>query len=254
MAENDGPDVKQTEGQTILGGGPDSGESQTTGSSGSLGQTTEGNAQQTPKWTEQLPREYRDKFTGYESYKDFIKDAAEAIEIKPKAIIRPADDAPKEDWDRFYASVGRPDGPDGYEIEGEGLDGFKQAAHRLGLTNSQAKELYNWYGEQGKQRDQEIAKTAETVRESLKQEWGDKYNEKMKAIDRFAKQYGTPELQAELNNPLLGNNPNLIKAFASAGEALAPERLVEGKPAIQEKAPPHFTYSWMRDAYPKKKE
>lgn len=253
MADDNGLSASVQSGQTVLGGGPE-GEAPVQESTGSEQSQAEGSV--APKWTEQLPREYRDKFAGYESYKDFVAAAAEAIPLKDKAIVRPADDAPSEDWDRFYAAVGRPDGPDGYEIEGDGLDEFKATAHKLGLTSRQAKEMFDWYsGQNAKAADamkQEAAESVEKVVETLRSDWGESYDANMKAIERFKKRYGSEELAQELQNPMIGNNINLIKALAKAGKDLAPETLVEGRTADRGNAVPHFTYATTADLYPKK--
>lgn len=250
MAENDGLNADAQDGQTVLGGGPSAGDASQAEPEGSVESKAEGSV--TPKWTEQLPSEYREQFAGYESYKDFVKAAAEAIPMKDSAIVKPADDAPSEDWDRFYAAVGRPDGPDGYDIEGEGIDEFKQKAHELGLTAKQAKDLYSWYSDSSAKAAEKQKEEVKAVAEKLKEDWGDSYDANMKAIERFKKAYATPELVAELQNPAVGNNINLIKALAKAGADLQPESLVEGKPVTQEPPAPHFTYAGMSDMYPKK--
>lgn len=99
-----------------------------------------------------VPEEYRDK--------PYLKDAIEKGDIKevfakldgaqkligqrPAGI--PADDAPAEEWEKFYDSMGRPEDPKGYEFEvPEGVDRdeefegeVKQIFHKHGLTPKQA--------------------------------------------------------------------------------------------------------------------
>lgn len=68
----------------------------------------------------------------------------------------PDADAPKEKWDEFYKSLGRPDAPDGYELsdsfelpEEMDLSEYKSKAshlaHQIGLTPKQANDLWNGY-------------------------------------------------------------------------------------------------------------
>lgn len=262
MANDDGLTAQVEDSQTVLSGGPETatGEAPAEEQDGSVEQPAEGNVP--PKWTEQLPRDYREKFSTFESYKDFVNAAAEALEVKDSAIIKPAEDAPQEDWDRFYASVGRPDDPDGYELPntdkyGELAGAFKEQAHALGLTTQQAKNLFEWYQKQDEsaiEADRKrIQEEAQSVQEKLKADWGDKFDDQMKNIDRFKKRYGSEELAQELQNPAVGNNIELIKALAQAGSDLAPDSLIEGdmKPDKPEAAQ-HFQYEWMREAYPKK--
>lgn len=256
MANEDGLAVEQSS-QTVLGGSLTQEESPPAEPNGNAEVQQSGSDQ--PKWMEQLPREFRDKFTGYQSYKDFVGAAAEAIELKGRAIIKPKDDAPQEEWDRFYTSVGRPSDPNGYGIEGDGvIEGFRKTAHELGLSEKQAKSLYEWYSKASEtmvaEANQQESQTATKVQESLKADWGDKYGENMKAIERFSKRYGNAELAKELSNPVIGNNPHLIKAFAKAGMDLAPEMLVTGTVRQQDEKPKgHFEYPWMREVYPTKK-
>lgn len=269
MANEDGLTATEADSQTVLGAGlsseesaPKTEESAPEAPDGSVETPAEGSVEQLPKWTEQLPREYRDKFTGFDSYKEFVNAAAEALELKDKAIVKPAEDASPEEWARFYAAVGRPDEPDGYDLdetEGELVGAFKTKAHELGLTTAQAKELFAWYGEQQKAAkdaaQKQIAESAEQVRAQLREEWKDQYDAQMKNIERFAKKYGSEELTQELANPDVGNNPVLIKTLAKAGADLASDDLIEGKPVVEEKKPRgHLEYSWMRDAYPKRPE
>lgn len=267
---DDGLTAAANDSQTVLGDSQPAVESapqsdvSSQGQTGSVEQPTQGNAQDVPKWTEQLPREFRDKFTGYGSYKEFVSAADEALGLKERAIVKPADDAPSEEWDRFYASVGRPDGPDGYEIPDDAGDpqlvsGFKQKAHELGLTTQQAKNLFGWYTEAEKamdtQRREQLQAGAEKVRETLKEEWGSEYDTMLKNIERFKLKYGSAEVAQELNNPAIGNNPNLIKLLARAGADLASDNFVEGQPSQQKpQKSNHLSYEWMRDKYPTKSE
>lgn len=265
MANEDGLTAEQ-DSQTILGGSqdaqaaPESVDAPPAEPDGSVNQPVEGNV--LPKWTEQLPRDYRDQFSTFESYKDFVGAAAEALKLKDNAIMKPADDAPQEEWDRFYASVGRPDGPDGYELPnadkyGEFSGAFKETAHKLGLTTDQAKNLFEWYQKQDEASIEAASKRTQEevqqVQEQLKADWGEKFDEQMKNIDRFKQKYGSEALAQELQNPAVGNNIELIKALAQAGADLASDSLIEGtvkKDAGDRK--PHFEYAWMREAYPVK--
>lgn len=269
MAENDGLTAAATDGQTILGGSPepqsatDGGDVQPEGSNGSVTQQAEGNVD-TPKWLEQAPRDLRDRLAGlgHREYRAFMEDALGVLENKDSLIQKPAEDASQDVWDRYWQSVGRPDDPNGYELPdaekfGEFAGAFKEAAHRMGLTTNQAKNLFEWYGKQdqvaAEQRSKKAQEQVQEVQDQLKSEWGDKFESQLKNIDRFKAKYGSEQLSQELQNPVVGNNVELIKALAQAGADLAGDSLIEGDTkSAPSQNPGHFQYPWMRESYPKK--
>lgn len=261
MAESNGQDQVVQDSQTILGGEPDAQDTSVVGQDGSVSTEDQGSVE-LPKWTEQTPTEYRQKLAGYATYKDFLKDATELIEHKDSLVRVPSDDASSEDWDSFFTSVGRPADPDGYGIQGDDdlMKDFRSIAHSSGLSTRQAKGLLAWYQESTKQQseafNQRQKESYQEVQKQLKDEWGNDYDKNLKFIERFGKKYGGPEVKAALQNPLIGNNPVLIRLFAKAGKDLVGETLVEGSPANPkaDDAPAHLAYPWMKDAYPTKPE
>ncbi len=263
MAEKDGP-TPESEGQTVLGESLDTGDSSVQAPEGNVATTAEGSVQETPKWLEQTPKDFRERIAtlGHKEYKEFIADALETLEKKDSFVMKPGEGASEEDWNRFWDTVGRPSDPKEYDLgpDAQGVDEFVKAAHKQGLTKEQAKGLYEWYSEYEKQSQEafqnSMAKKIDEAQALMKKEWGGKYENKISNIKKFVNKYGTPEAKKELDNPLIGNSPALIRMFAKAGEELANDKFIQGKTATQSQddAPQTLQYAWMRQAYPTKPE
>jgi hypothetical protein len=79
--------------------------------------------------------------------------------IGRKGVIRPSDDAPKEEWDEFYNAQGRPENPEGYEFKthieelkdverNAEIDNFtKNLFHRHGIPKQKAEQIVKEYEE-----------------------------------------------------------------------------------------------------------
>ena len=155
--------------------------------------------------------------------------------IGKKAYNLPADDWKPEQWQEWHKTIGVPEAPDKYAmpaaevLEKAGLPSevLKAAAgkfHEAGLTPRQAKALVDWYvGDAAKGLEMETTMRAEEkakAEESLKKEFGDKYDAKLGLVKSFLSQYGSPELVTWANESGAGNNPAFVRALVKAGEAL----------------------------------
>lgn len=132
----------------------------------------------------------------------------------PAAVTIPGKDATADDWSAFYASIGRPETPDKYELPiPEGDDGTfaKQVApmlHKAGLTNEQAKGLAaDWNAmlasaqaesaaaEAARVQALEVQSKAEAA--ALANEWGAKHTENMELARRAVRQFMPGEKASE---------------------------------------------------------
>jgi hypothetical protein len=130
-------------------------------------------ARPTVEWEKVVPEEYRDKpymqnlLKGEDPGKQLFQEMdnlQKRLGERPAGI--PKDDAPPEEWDKFYKAAGRPDSPDGYEVPksewsaedkgiGEFIDSFKgngefekdvkQMMFEEGLTKKQAENIIRRY-------------------------------------------------------------------------------------------------------------
>ena len=97
-------------------------------------------------------------------------------------LVRLPDAEDKEGWGRFYGQLGRPEKPEGYTFEKvEGVaDNVEQnirtwtatLAHENGLTQAQAKKVYEGLAASNRDNAQAFTTTIEERRGVLKREWG----------------------------------------------------------------------------------
>ena len=145
--------------------------------------------------------------------------------------------ATEKDWDAVYSKLGRPETPDGYSFDIKGIDetglkSFAQHAHKMGLLPNQANEMVKWYQGNVDATTQENNAKAEKARNesivALKKEYGQAYDNKLKAASAMAKQYIENDV-LNLNmadGTKLGDHPAIIKAFASLSEKMGEDQFV----------------------------
>ena len=136
-----------------------------------------------------------------------------------------------EDLDRIYNRLGRPETPDAYNISADGnvltedrASEYADIAHKLRLTPEQASGVLDYYRSAVQQDTEQVATSNQQAREqavsALQKEWGDQYDARIeaaqKAVDRF-EAGDLMELQLA-DGSLLGNHPEIIKAFANIAE------------------------------------
>jgi hypothetical protein len=144
-------------------------------------------------------------------------------------VAVPNEKSSPEEWDAFYAKLGRPEKAEAYEIkkpdalkdvglDEAALNEFKGQAFKQGLNVKQVQALADWYFNttakslEGFQANREKQITEAT--DSLKQEWGTKFNENLSLAKRAALAHGGEELLAD---ETLANNPAFIKFAAKVG-------------------------------------
>jgi hypothetical protein len=161
-----------------------------------------------------------------------------------KGVILPKEDAPPEEWDQFYAALGRPETPEAYDIKPEGLPddfpylpeletAYRKLAHEAGLTPAAAKKIYDGYNKfmlENYQQGQQVLKSqVEEMEAGLQKEWGGKYGDNLalarKAMGRVAPP-GSPELAAL--DKAIGESPVLVKFFYNLGKSMSEGEFIAG--------------------------
>lgn len=176
--------------------------------------------------------------------------AQSSLGRRPAGI--PQDDAPAEEWEKFYSSV-RPDSPQKYalpDVEGvpEGVDvsGYKaiaaEIAHKVGLTQKQASDLWREYiSTEIKAADKHKASAAEQQKaldaefEALAKEHLGDVGEAAKLtrsqVERYVPEGLRPMMDQIVDNPkLLTFVASMAKGMNSEIAKLRKEYGVEGDP------------------------
>lgn len=146
----------------------------------------------------------------------------------------PGKHATDEDWAEVHRKLGRPDSPDGYELNNEMPDGvepsdemlgwFKGAAHEAGLTPQQAQKLLGGYnqmlGNMTGTDEGQVQQLRETTEIELKKEYGAAYADRMANGNAVVQQFGAENV-AEIqlaDGRMLGDHPEMIKMMVNVSE------------------------------------
>ncbi len=173
---------------------------------------------------------------GLKDYKDIdglVKSHVSLQKMMGNSFKRPEEGADQSEWDTFYNKLGRPEKPEDYQYERPtlpegvsydeaGESEFLRLAHAEGFTQKQAAFALNLYNERLKNawidnagNQQRAGIEAQT---NLKKEWGGDYTKKMDMAQNAFKQFATPEDIAYMEKTGKGNDPVLLRMFATIGE------------------------------------
>lgn len=236
-----------TENQTMLG-------AQTEEVAGSEPQQTAGDSGQAAatSWRDTLPEELKNDTTLLK-YND-VSELAKAYKHAQKLIGAnkipvPDKHATADDWKEIFKKLGNPDKLEDYKVsvkEDAGLDNdfmdwYRQAAHSLGILPHQAQDLIAQFAEKNSEamkqmKEQSEATLTETVN-SLKKEWGQAFEHKVKAAQRAVEEIGGKDLVEALNKTGAGNDPNIIRAFAKMADFLREDVVVGANGSVSAMTP-----------------
>jgi hypothetical protein len=109
-----------------------------------------------------------------------------------RTVVLPEKPDDAEAWAKVHERLGRPASADKYQFEGyepqdgdlvQGEQGFAAMAHKLGLSQAQAGELYKWYGGRSQefegQSEQMKAEAHTADLEKVRTAWGQAYDQKV---------------------------------------------------------------------------
>jgi len=200
-------------------------------------------AQSVEDWRSNIPEEIR----GHKSLQHINDVGALAKSyvhaqsmIGADKVVVPGKSATPDEWNEFYARLGRPESPDAYELpQQEGAEvnpdmsnWYKQMAHEIGLNSTQAAKLYESYNQFISNFQESTAVDHEMhVREvetNLRREFGQAFDDRMALGNGVVEQFGASDLmEVELaDGTLLGDNPDVIRMMSNIGVFMK-ERLGE---------------------------
>jgi hypothetical protein len=197
-------------------------------------------------WRSALPEDIRDN-PSFAKFNDVTSLASSYVNLQSHLgrdkIAKPVTDS---DWDDVYEFLGRPESADKYEIElpeglpdeiasqfnDETLSSFKQEAHKLGLNAEQVKRLVAWQaGNMSKQHEAYkgiIDQSMEQGESALRQEWGRAYDQNLGFARKAFVEYGGDALAAKMESSGLGNDPDVLKAFANIAKTTMADKDLAG--------------------------
>jgi len=211
-----------------------------------------GNPETSQSWTDKLPESLKSsktlaKFTSEEAL------AQSYVELEAKlgkSLSMPGRDAKPEEWDKFYAKVGRPEQASNYALESEGFEvepsfitELKTEFHKAGLNQAQASKLFSYLSTQAKAEVEAEEKQAAENQQLLASAWGPKAAEKVELAKRFVMKVGGENALAHLEKTGAGRDAVVLQLLAAAADATSPHRFVDGQAAHGKPSP----YAYMNE-------
>jgi len=159
-----------------------------------------------------IPEEYRNdtSFKDYKNLNDIFKTYKEQEKANSKAVaFVPDEKAPKEQWDKFYNKIGRPEAPDkyslpekqlpeGYQRNEEYIKNVQQMAHSVGLRPEQFNILFNILEEAGIEQHNKQLELDKDFDSKLDKFFGEKKDEHLTNAINIASKYLPEELKSVL--------------------------------------------------------
>lgn len=187
----------------------------------------------------QIPKELAGEKV-WESVKDFpslAKQFVDSHKMVGGSVRVPKEGAPQEEWDKFYAKLGRPESADGYQFPLPQVDhgqwnekivgDFKKAAHGLGLTPRQAQGLMHMYADMERQAVKERGANTQTRISELKTEWGEAFKNNLAIAKSATRQLFGQKFIDMLNRTGLGDDPDLIRGMVRVGRDMMEDGTIE---------------------------
>lgn len=186
------------------------------------------------------------------SFKD-VEGLAKSYVHSQKMIGTEKMPTPREDWDEaswnaFYEKAGRPANaeeyadpsvelPEGINLDSDTINTFKDKFHELGLSSKQASGLMDYYFNDVVKNHETMqdnnSKTLEEATQTLRNDFGRDFDLNIELARGALRKFGDDNLISMLEESGLGNNPDLIKAFANVGRMVSEDDARGGNSSLQ---------------------
>lgn len=211
----------------------------------------DGGGNKPPAWTAQLDKDLQgnEKLTQFKTIGEMGKAFLDRDGKLQNSVLLPGEKATAEEKAAYYAKLGRPDKPDGYEItkpadlpESLPYDPalateYQKFAFEAGLSKSQAKAAWDFYFGLAKNGTEIQAKEIEKAQtdgiNTLKTDWGAKFDGNKKIAEIAFKKYGKEAAslldEAKIGSIRLGDHPAFLKVFYEIGMQTMDDKALKGE-------------------------
>lgn len=152
-------------------------------------------------------------------------------ELAP-GLTRIPDGDDLEGFGKLYSKLGRPDGSEGYEIpeikyndkaldQGDVMDGFREEAHKMGLSGAQFKGIINYFGGETVKQMETADQARTDLMGELTNEWGDATDSRLQRISELVTEQGGEEALAALGE--LRRNPIILNMLDKMADSMMEE-------------------------------
>jgi hypothetical protein len=215
-------------------------------------------------WRAGLPDDLKqdEAFVPFKTVGDFAKahkdTAAKAKDLEGKlanSIPKLGENATQEERNQFFNSLGRPEKPDGYELDGEDKNSkewtgyWRNELHRIGVPKGQAKEISAAFNKQigsmVEAHNAAIQKQIADTSAALKTELGDKYDASVQLASRLWKEWGKTEVDFDkaFASETSATRVTMIRFLLNVAAKTGEDTSLRGTGQRQESAKPGYDLS-----------
>lgn len=181
-------------------------------------------------WLLSMPEDLQNSeiLSQYKKVEDLARGHVETKRMVGDRVKIPDENASPEEVAKFYARLGRPETPDGYEfstvelpqempINESMIKSFKTKAHELGLSKKQADGIYTDYLNNFKEMHTKVLQDYEAgvnqQLDVLKGRWGDDFEKNKNAAVQAFNHFAPDGLKATVEKEGWGNHPDFVELF-----------------------------------------